>query len=50
MGRDMKTALREKLRGDLEDMSRRSQLERKQAENQSLSDTLNQIPIPIYII
>jgi hypothetical protein len=50
MGRDMKTALREKLRQDLEDMSRRSQLERKQAENNSLNDTLNQIPIPIFII
>ena len=50
MGRDMKNALREKLRQDLEDMSRRSQLERKQAENSSLNDTLNQIPIPIFII
>jgi len=50
MGKDMKTTLREKLRGDLEDMSRRSQLERKQAENQSLNDTLNQIPIPIFIM
>lgn len=50
MGRDMKNALREKLRGDLEDMSRKAQLERKQVENQSLNDTLNQIPIPIFIL
>ena len=49
-GKDAQTTLREKLRADLEDMSRRSQLERKQSENQSLSDTLNQIPIPIFII
>lgn len=49
-GKDAQTALREKLRADLEDMSRRSQLERKQSENQSLNDTLNQIPIPIFII
>jgi hypothetical protein len=49
-GKDAQTSLREKLRTDLEDMSRRSQLERKQSENQSLNDTLNQIPIPIFII
>ncbi len=50
MGREMKTSLREKLRGDFEDMSRRAQLERKQAENQSLNDTLSQVPIPIFIL
>ena len=50
MGRDMKNALREKLRGDLEDMSRKAQLERKQVENQTLNDTLNQVPIPIFIL
>jgi hypothetical protein len=48
-GRDAQVALRERLRGDLEDMSRRAQLERKQSENQSLSDTLTQIPLMIYI-
>ena len=48
-GQAMQVALREKLRGDLEDMSRRSQLERKQSENQSLSDTLNNIPLMVYI-
>jgi hypothetical protein len=45
----MQTALREKLRNDLEDMSRQKQLERKQSENQALSDTLNNIPVPIFI-
>jgi hypothetical protein len=48
-GQSMQTALREKLRQDLDDMTRRSQLERQQAENASLHDTLNNIPIPIYI-
>ena len=37
------------VRGDLEDMSRQKQLERKQSENQALSDTLVNIPIPIFI-
>jgi hypothetical protein len=45
----MQTALREKLRLDLEDMSRQKQLERKQSENQSLSDTLSNIPLMVYI-
>jgi hypothetical protein len=48
-GKEMQVALREKLRGDLEDMSRQKQLERKQSENQALNDTLVNIPIPIYI-
>ena len=48
-GKEMQIALREKLRGDLEDMSRQKQLERKQSENQALSDTLVNIPIPIFI-
>lgn len=48
-GKEAQTALREKLRQDFEDMSRRSQLERKQSENQSLNDTLNNIPLMIYI-
>ena len=42
-------ALREQLRNDLEDMSRSKQLERKQAEDQSLSDTLTNIPLYIYV-
>jgi hypothetical protein len=48
-GKEAQTQLREKLRGDFEDMSRRAQLERKQAENQSLNDTLTNVPLLIYI-
>ena len=48
-GKEERAALREKLRGDLEDMSRRAQLERKQSENQNLADTLSKIPLLIYI-
>jgi hypothetical protein len=48
-GKDAQNSLREKLRQDLEDMSRKSQLERKQSENDSISNTLNQVPLFIYI-
>lgn len=48
-GREMQEKLREKLKTDLEDMTRKAQLERKQAENQSLNDTLNDIPLLIYV-
>ena len=48
-GQSMQQALREKLRLDLEDMSRQKQLERKKSENDSLTDTLNNIPIPVFI-
>lgn len=48
-GKDQQTALRDKLRQDFEDMSRRAQLERKQSENQSISSTLNEVPMFIYI-
>ena len=48
-GREQQTALRERLRGDFEDMSRRAQLERKQSENQSISSTLNEVPMFIYL-
>jgi hypothetical protein len=48
-GKDAQTSLREKLRQDLEDMSRRAQLERKQSENASISSTLNEVPMFIYI-
>lgn len=47
--KDAQTSLREKLRQDLEDMTRKSQLERKQSENDSMSNTLNQVPLFIYI-
>lgn len=48
-GREQQVALRERLRGDFEDMSRRAQLERKQSENQSISSTLNEVPMFIYL-
>ncbi len=48
-GQEMQKDLREKLRLDLEDMSRQKQLERKQSENSSLSDTLSNIPLMVYI-
>jgi hypothetical protein len=48
-GQAMQKDLREKLRLDLEDMSRQKQLERKQSENDSLKDTLNNIPVPVFI-
>jgi hypothetical protein len=48
-GKDQQNALREKLRQDFEDMSRKAQLERKQSENQSISSTLNDVPMFIYI-
>ena len=48
-GKDQQSLLRERLRGDLADMSRQAQLERKQSENQSISSTLNEVPMFIYI-
>ena len=48
-GREMQDKLREKLRGDLTEMSRQAQLERKKSENESMADTLNRVPLLIYI-
>lgn len=48
-GQTMQKDLRDKLRGDLEDMSRKAQLERKQTENDALNSTLVNIPIPVFI-
>jgi hypothetical protein len=48
-GKETQLSLRDKLRQDFEDMSRRSQLERKQSEQASLSDTLKEVPLLIYI-
>jgi len=48
-GKDQQNALREKLRQDFEDMSRKAQLERKQSENQSISSTLNEVPMFVYL-
>lgn len=44
-----KGVLIEKLRGDLEEVSRKNQLERKAAENVAMSTTLGEVPLPIYI-
>lgn len=48
-GQTMQKELREKLRLDLEDMSRQKQLERKESENNSLENTLTNIPLMVYI-
>lgn len=48
-GRDQQAALRERLRNDLDQLSRQAQLERKQSENQSISNTLNEVPMFIYL-
>jgi hypothetical protein len=48
-GKDQQSLLRERLRGDFDAMSRQAQLERKQSENQSISSTLNEVPMFIYI-
>jgi len=44
-----KASLLEKLRGDLDQTTRQSQLERKQAENIAMKSTLDNIPLMIYI-
>jgi hypothetical protein len=44
-----KTALMERLRNDLDAVSRKAQLENKQAEALALKATLNEIPLAIYI-
>ena len=48
-GKEMQTTLREKLRQDLEDMSHQSQLQRKQSESDSMSSTLNNVPLFVYV-
>ena len=44
-----KSALIEKLRTELDEASRRNQLERRAAENVAMKTTLNEVPLPIYI-
>jgi hypothetical protein len=44
-----KISLIEKLRGDLDEVSRQKQLERKAAETTAMKSTLNEVPLPIYI-
>jgi hypothetical protein len=48
-GQSTQQSLRERLRLDFEDMSRQKQLERKRSENESMSDTLGNVPLLIYI-
>ena len=47
--RDLQTALIEKLRTDLDEASRKMQLERKAAENAAMQQTLQQVPMNIFI-
>lgn len=47
--RDLQVSLIEKLRNDLEENSRRAQLQRKSEENDFMGKTLTQVPMPIYI-
>lgn len=47
--RDLQTALIEKLRSDLDEASRRSQLQRKAEENDFMQKTLGQVPLNIFI-
>jgi hypothetical protein len=48
-GKESQLALIEKLRLDLDEASRKSQLLRKAEENESMQKVLSNIPIPIYI-
>ena len=48
-GQTAQVALKERLRIELDDMTRQAQLERKAAEAQSINNTLNQVPLLIYI-
>lgn len=47
--RDLQTTLIEKLRQDLDEASRRSQLQRKAEENDYMQKTLGQVPLNIFI-
>jgi hypothetical protein len=47
--RDLQVSLIEKLRTDLDESSRKMQLERKAAENTAMTSTLQQIPMNIFI-
>jgi hypothetical protein len=48
-GQNSQQALKERLREELDSMTRQSQLERKASEAQSESDTLTKIPLLIYL-
>ena len=45
----LKAALIEKLRNDLDENSRKMQLQRKAEESDAMKNTLGQVPLPIYI-
>jgi hypothetical protein len=47
--KDLQVSLIEKLRLDLDEASRRSQLQRKAEENEAMQKTLSQIPLNIFI-
>lgn len=47
--RSEKAALIEKLRGDLEAVSRQAQLEKQSAQNQAIKETLTEVPMFIFI-
>lgn len=47
--RTEKAALLEKLRGDLDETTRQKQLERRQAENEAMKSTFENVPLPIFI-
>jgi hypothetical protein len=47
--RDLQLSLIEKLRNDLDESSRRSQLQRRAEENDAMQRTLLNVPIPIFI-
>ena len=44
-----KSSLIEKLRSDLDELTRQKQLERKAAETTAMKSTLNEVPLPIFI-
>lgn len=48
-GRDMQAKLKEALKADLTELSRQAQLEKQQKENESIQETLNKVPLLIYI-
>lgn len=48
-GKDQQKELREKLRTDFEEMSRKAQMERKKSEEDNMSSTLNRVPMFVYL-
>ena len=48
-GKEEQTTLATDLRGALDKMSRQAQLEKQQAESAAVNDTLNKVPLKIYV-